>query len=634
MLKGYLFILLAILPITVTGQVNPPANPVQRSPDFQIATSLYQQQRYEEAAEIYIDLLEKNPTTYAFLELYANCLIQLKQYDQAISRLEQYNVIVPNAERPHIKLGELYHLKGDTAKAYKAWDDNLQKHYHNLQLYSLTARTMVRRQEFDRAVNVYKRGRELLNNKDIFFKEIADIYMQAGNFESAIREYLAAIKTSPQYINFIQQDLFRYRDPILFDIAIIEFEESLNELTVAHPAYSSLHEVLIWMLQENKLYRRALSAATRYEESTSDVTYSLYNLARNLRQNKEFELSAQAYSYYVENGSRDLRWRSTEELANVHVLWAKYLEDFGLGFGEQKDSLYNRAIELYTSIENDAVQYNRMDRVYLSLAELALDYLFDAEKASDYTSKLKQVAATSREAEIEYLEGRIALFNDEFQVARLHLTKGNKLARTELTEKTRYYLALTDFYAGDFEFAQIQLKALGRNNASFYANDALKLRLWIQKGIDRNEEYVAIFAQAVQQLNKGKFEQAFDSLTVIANRVELGYSDDAVILLSEHISPDQINSLYHSYDNVIAANAGSPLKERLLWEQAKLSEYLLEQSSADGYSMNVTSERNGQERTSTVIPTILYETLILEYPQGFYARFARERLSKLPKKPS
>lgn len=66
-------------------------------------------------------------------------------------------------------------------------------------------------------------------------------------------------------------------------------------------------------------------------------------------------------------------------------------------------------------------------------------------------------------AQADYLDGRIYLHDGAYTQARVSFTRANRKAGTgELAEKSRYFLALTDFYAGDFEFATIQLKTLGR----------------------------------------------------------------------------------------------------------------------------------------------------------------------------
>jgi hypothetical protein len=81
-----------------------------------------------------------------------------------------------------------------------------------------------------------------------------------------------------------------------------------------------------------------------------------------------------------------------------------------------------------------------------------------------------------------YAEGRIALFK-KILPARQTLTRADRATdNSNLSERARYYVSLSDFYAGDYEFAEIQLRSLERRHTSYYANDAIKLRMWIKNG--------------------------------------------------------------------------------------------------------------------------------------------------------
>src|SRR5690606_8697027 len=84
-----------------------------------------------------------------------------------------------------------------------------------------------------------------------------------------------------------------------------------------------------------------------------------------------------------------------------------------------------------------------------------------------------------------YLEGRLALLDGDFGQARIAFTRVTRLQRTgDFIEQVRYFLGLTDFHAGDFEFATVQLRALERLTTGFHANDALRLRRWLALGVD------------------------------------------------------------------------------------------------------------------------------------------------------
>lgn len=598
----------------------------QNNINYQIANSLLQKQKYEEALPLFEELVNQQPEVQIFFNQYTECLIQLKRYERAIeASLKRINLNI-NKSQTRILLGKLYHLNGDTAKAFEIWQKNITEQPRNLQIYKNTARAMIERREFRKAVAVYLNARETLKNDQIFFGDIASAYMQAGDYQKAIGEYLNLLTESPQQIGLIQRNLLRYKDPILYDIAIIEINEKLNSLSTQHPSYQYLHSLNIWLLQENKLFRRAVSAAREYEQKTSDLTYSLFNLGRRLIENNEYKLAEDAFSYYIQNGTREIRWRSMEELAHTNIRWAEYLDDYGLSSSAKKDSLYRAAFDLLASLEQQTNSYPRLDHVYITQAEISLDYLHNNDQAAVYLKKLKDIAPTSRKAEINYIQGRIYLYEKEYSMARISLTRANKIARVgEIAEKTRYFLALTDFYAGDYEFSMIQLKTLGRgNNTSFYANDALELRLWIQEGMaaDSTGNILDEFSKAVAARDFGHIEKAKTLFTSIAENIQNPFSDDAAVILSSQlINLNNMDELISTL-SVLSINEISPLRERLLWEQAKILDASL--ASAN------TSDDLLSKKNITISKLVdAYEKLILQYPQGFYAPFARQRISEL-----
>jgi len=613
----FLFIIAVLCAHTVFAQNNI---------NYQIANSLLQKQNYEEALPLFEELVNEQPDVQIFFDQYTECLIQLKQYEKAITASHKRIDKNINTSQTRILLGKLYHLNGDTTKAFNTWQQNIKEQPGNLQVYKNTARAMTERREFSKAVDIYLEARKRLNNEQIFFGDIANAYMQAADYGKAIGEYLNLLMTSPQQIGLIQRNLLRYKDPILYDVAIIEINEKLNSLSTQHPSYQNLHLLHIWLLQENKLYRRAVSAAREYEEKTSDLTYSLFNLGRRLVENNEFELAREAFSYYIENGTKEISWRSMEELANTNIRWAEYLDDFGLSSPVTKDSLYQAAFNLLSSLESQTETYPRLDNVYITQAEISLDYLHDKRQALSYVEKLKDIAPNSREAEINYIEGRIFLYDKKYSNARISLTRANKIARVgELAEKTRYFLALTDFYAVDYEFSLIQLKTLGRrNNTSFYANDALKLRLWIQKGLaaDSTGAKLDEFSKAVAARDFGNKEKAKTLLASIAKDMQHPFSDDAAIIQSSQlIEPNNVDEVL-SVLSLLSLHNTTPVRERLFWERAKFLDTFLSKNNVPNEIL--------QENNLTVSRLLeYYEKLIIEYPQGFYAPFARERISEL-----
>ncbi|MGN8226024.1 tetratricopeptide repeat protein [Gracilimonas sp. BCB1] len=606
----------------------------QNNSDFQLATRLMQQQQYADALPLLQNLHEDNPETYVYADRLIDCLIQLKQYDQGLEIAHNYQNQPKVESQVQIRIGEIYHFKEQTETALDIWYANLESNPRQLQLYITTARTMVSRREYLEAVEVYKKARNEFQNQRLFFGDIANAYMRAGEYELAIEEWLNLLEASPNQISYIQRSLLRYNDPILYDITIIELDERLSNLSISSPNYQTFYQLQIWLLQENKLYRRALATAKEYESRSESYNYSLFNLGRQLTENNEFELAKEAFTYYTDNAYGEIKWRGLEELGDTYSKWAKYIDDYNLDFTNKRDSLYKLATVMLDSIETQTNNYSGMGNVQLKRAELALDHVFDLGKATTALRKLRNLPAMRDSPEIPYLEGRIHLAQKEFTEARINFTRSNKQAEIgELAEKTRYFLALTDFYAGDYEFAGIQLKSLGRQNTSYYANDALELRLWLQQGTaaDTSGEMLSRFADAVFMENNGKSsESAEEFLAMINDESFTALKDDALLFFVE--SPHIQKAVkYNELSLFLTSNPATPIKEKLLWEQAKLAEQTNIQSVRNVCESAGDCFWNSDSTTSTaqISPKDIYEKLILEYPQGFYAPYARERLTDL-----
>ncbi|MEQ8578479.1 MAG: tetratricopeptide repeat protein [Balneola sp.] len=618
----HIFVLGILLVLSSTVVKAQPGN------EFQIANRLMQQQNYEAALPVFGKLVSENPTEFYFLERYLECFIQLKRYDDALNKLSELQPLPNLDSQVKVLEGELYHFKGDTGKAYMIWDKNLAENTRSLQLYISTSNVMADLKEFERSVEVLRKAREVFNNPQLFYNDISTTLLQSGNYEEAVQEWIAWLAAQPDQVSNIQRTLLRFNDVLLNDITILEIEDKLNEISITNPVYSTLFRLQIWLLQENKLYRRALASATAFENSTTNYNYSLFQLGRSLRRNKEFELAVDAFEYYIQRTEGNLKWQSQEELAKVYTEWAKQIKDFNLDFSNQRDTFFTKALDQINSIIDNAPNYRYISRVLLMKSEVVLDHLHDLEAAVNILTRLRNFNKENESSEEYYIQGRIELANRQYSQARISLTKSNKLAEIgEMAEKTRYFLALTDFFSSDYEFATIQLKTLGRQNTSYYANDALELRLWIQEGLTADSSGTALkpFADAYFETLIGNNELAKTQLiSYLENEPQSPLYDDAVLLLSENPS-QSVSSSYNLTNEILLKNQVLSNRERIIWERARYADQAFTKAENDsGYDPSI------EISVSQVIS--YYEELILDYPQGFYAPYARKRLTELSKK--
>ena len=306
---------------------------------------------------------------------------------------------------------------------------------------------MVNRKAFEQALSVYEKAQINFKNPMLFNSEIPMVHMQAGNYDEAVKSWLTLIQNSPNQANGFQRILIRYNDPLLYDISIIELEDLLSNLQPDEVLYSTFYELQIWLLMETNLFERAFNTALRYEENTPALTYSLYSVGNQLLQNREYEKALNSFQYYSDIGYNEIRWQALERQAEVWLSWVKYLEDYDLIPVSDRTYYTEQARELLNLILSEAPNYQNSTNVHLRLAELYLDFDKDLVQAQKIIQRLERLTENYSE-ELNYLKGRLAIANESFTEARLLLTRSNRSAKVgEMAEKTRYYLALSDFYS-------------------------------------------------------------------------------------------------------------------------------------------------------------------------------------------
>ncbi len=581
---------------------------------LEIALRLMQQQRYDDALPILERLHRNEPNTFIYFDRLVECEIELKEYERALERVQKYKKNGSNSALTGVIEGEIEFFLGNEERAFTLWNENLEAHPQMLQLYINTARTMADRKAFDQALTVYQKAQQNFKNPMLFMSEIPMVHMQAGNYDEAVKSWLTLIQNSPNQASGFQRILFRYNDPLLYDISIMELEDLLLTLDPDDVLYGTFYELQIWLLMETKLFERAFSTALRYEENTPALTYSLYSVGNQLLQNRKFEKALSSFRYYSDIGHNEIKWQALDKQAEVWMSWAKYLDDYDLIPVSERSYYTEQAKELLNVIRSEAPNYQHSANVHLRLAELYLDHDKDVQQAEQIIQHLERLPGNYSE-ELNYLKGRLAMANESFTEARLLLTRSNRSAKAgEMAEKTRYFLALSDFYSGDYEFSAIQLKSLGRQYTSYYANDALELRLWLQtiNAMDSTAQLNVAFPRAMLEELKGNNTKAEVALWEIARSETNPFSGYAFVVL--YSLGANLEEYVTALDNYLVNQQNTPLREQLMWLRAQAAFHLNAQDSSLLSSNALYS---------------YYEELILSFPSGFYSPLAREALNQL-----
>ena len=625
----------------------------QKSDDYTAGVQLIRQSQFEEAYKIFSRLYTQNPNNFPIYDQLINTLINLKQYDEAIlitsKKLNQNYADIVLAT----KLAELYHLNDNIKLAYQTWNLALEANISSIQAFRYIGENMIYRREHEKAIEIYLLARRNFNNPTLFFSEITNGYVAMGRRDDAVKTIIEALGISLGNGAFILRQIIGFDDPKITELAILEINDRLNTRLIAGPEHAPLNEVLIGLLMEGNYYRRALSTAKRYESQAENGVWPVYTLANRLKSQQEFELANEALTYYIIQSEHPLLARSLEDRARLFITWRKYLKDHNLDFGSNIEDLNKKALQDLDTLITNHKNYQRFIEVLSLKTELILDTKVELDLANTLVQVIKSNSFNQdHEIITEYLEGRIQMIQGSHGMARINFTRANRLARTgEMAEKTRYYLALNDFYAGDFEFSSIQMRALERLNTSFYANDALKLRVWMREGVQQEipTEELRQFSKAKYLFDTHKKSEALSLLfSLITGPDGTPLKSESVLMISDYLKSGNTELIFDLLTITLKSYQG-PLAERLNWEKVRLADGIYSneislnladneftRELANWISSQTTADNLELYENSTMAIsmdlnklTTMYEEMLNNFPNGFYATSVRSRLAKL-----
>jgi len=625
----------------------------QRNGTYMDAVQLIRESNYEQAYRILSQLLREDPSNYPVFDQTINVLINLKRYDEAI----QISVRRLNRNYSDIilatRLAEIYHLDGNLEKAYETWNLALSANQQSVNAYRYVADNMTQRREHAKAIEVYVSARKRFNNNSLFFSEITTNYMALGERTKAVGTLLDVLDVSPGNSGFVLRQIIHFDDDQFSELAIIELDERSRSRAVNSEVVAAQKEVLIGLLMEQQFFRRALSTARSYETTVSDGIWPVFTLSGRLKSLEQFELADEALEFYISNASHPLRPRALEDRATLYLTWATYLDEFNLVHEIPSDTLIQRALTSLNQLLAGFPGDNRRIQTLSLKTELLLDHYSDVQTAIVLVKEIRRLAFNSEHAIIaDYLDGRILITQGYHSLARVSLTRANREARTgELAEKTRYFLALNDFYSGDFEFSTIQMRALERLTTSYYANDALKLRVWMTEGMQKEvvTPELRSFAKSSYYFNTNKSIEAISELIpFLSSNQSRPLMGDVILSISHHFRHTNPQLVYHLIHS-LASHSSPAKRERILWEKARIMELTISKAEPITaipveqlalatilYDLNKISAESADHPSiqawlnsvsftqSDLIET--YENILLEFPTGFYAQLVRQRL--------
>lgn len=581
-----------------------------QSPQVQmeLAEQFFSNGEYQKAIEIYRGLYQESYSDRLYERLLES-YVQIDDFKEA-EKLAKQNI----KDRPMrydllVDLGYLKRLQGNDRAAEKEFEDALENLPINMHSVSLLANAFIEKQEYSFAEKTFLRGRELLQNNNIYFFELARVYALQGDTEKMLNEYFDVLATNPAYMQSIQNILQNVLNPDPEGQMQEKIRKNLLKRIQGNPSEEIYPELLIWLFIQNENYYGALAQAKAMDKRKGGDGQGLYSLAQISAANKHYDVAEKSYRYVIDKG-RSSPYYLSSRMALVKVLKNKVTEstDYSRSDLLALEKAYQQTIE-------DLGKSSYTYPILLDLASLQAFYLNEEDSAINLLNQILNLPNLQGQdrAEAKLLLGDILMIKGDIWESSLLYSQVEKAFKfDEPGERAKFKNAKISFYTGDFKWAQAQLDVLKGSTSKLIANDAMDLSLLITDnlGLDSNTIPLELYARADLLLIQNKDSLAIESLDSIRTIFpESSLKDDILFAKYKIAFKNKDYQLAVGYLEELHQKYGSDiLGDDALFYMAKI------------YEEHLNDPEKAQE---------YYKTILFDYPASLFVVEARKRFREL-----
>jgi len=558
--------------------------------------------------ELYEKLYREQPTSFYYM-YYFHCLIELKEYKEAEKLIKGQRKNDPRAIKYLVDLGYLHYREGDVEKSRKLYDEALKELGPDQQQIFDLANAFILKGENGYAVEVYLKGRELLEGSYPFSFELANVYQRSANFDGMFEEYLNLLEVNQSYLNTVQD---RLATTLADDPENIKNEQFRNALLTRvqqnsdNPAYADL---LWWYSIQQKDFDLALIQAKAIDRRRQEQGDRILQLAQLAVANGQYQVALDAYTYLAGKGEAYPYY----DIGRVEIANTRFMQITSRQKPSEKE-LISLQKEFLQTIEY--VGENRTSVTLMqNLAHLEAFYLANPDEAQEILYRaieMKDIGPKEKAFCKLELGDILLLFGDVWEATLLYQQVYQDFKYDVLGQTAKFKNTKLSFYIGEFGWAKAQADILKAATDKMIANDALALSILIGENYDPDSSTVGLFMYARADLHSFKNQE----------REALELLDSIPLLFGYH-----------------------PLLDDVLLKKAAIYSKLGEYSIADSlyhkvttdYPDEVTADRalflqaglRENEMKDPATAMELYARLLERYPSSIYTIDARKRFRAL-----
>ncbi len=597
-MKYILFFIPLFFSLTVSfAQVN------QGQSKAQLASSFFRDKEYAKAAPLYLELFETTKMNYYF-DNYVNCLVQNGEYDEAEKAIKKQLRKGKNTGL-QITLGSVYKQKGDIDKATDAFDEILEKLEKNEGAVISVANDFFNIREYDYAEKTYLRGRQILDDSQLFRSNIAMIYAYTRNYAKMMDEYFLMLKDDENQLPNVEgriNSLLQYD----FDnsLRILVKKEILKKIQ-EDPNRVIYNRFLIWLLVQEQNFEQALNQSIALDRRTKTEETDILNFSKSAAQNNLFDVALKGLDYL---SSRKPSISNVEQVQR-EIVTIEYRKFVSLPQSQRTNS--ELLLQKFQTILNQSGYTAQNSEFICDYAHFLAFYLNRVDRAYEVLDSALNIREldNAKRSNLKIELADINVFDDNLWGATLiyaQIIDSNK--ENPIGNDVKLKKAKLGFYLGDIKWAKAQVDALKASTSKLTANDAMELSLLISEYYDMDtiEEPIQLFARGDLLVFQNKDSQAIATYDSVNIKYPGHSLNDRILMRKAQISEKnfQFDNAIALYSDVLENYPASTSADDALYKMALL------------YELQFKNVEKAQE---------LYKQILLSYPGSIFVSDSRNR---------
>lgn len=484
---------------------------VAQSTDEQLAAQYLQQGDYDRAALYYDKLYKEQPSAFNYEQLF-KCRMALKDYEGAGKLAKDQGKRQNGEGRYLVDQGAVLKALGEEDKAAQLYDKALKGVRDDAGSVRNLAAAFQRYNEFERALQVYERGKRTAKEVAWSFDyEIAQLYAAKGDMPAMVNAYMDLLSANPSYLQAVQNGLARHIDFTKSDARTDMLRTELLRRIQKAPDNTIFPEMLIWQYLQQKDLTGAFVQSKAMDKRFNEGGMRLMELAEMSVTNKDWSTAAKCYQYVLELGKQNPN-HVAARMGLVQALDARITEQ-----AEPPQVELDQLVAEYNAAITELGRTNKSAELMRGLARVKAYLMNDHAGAIALLDEGINTPGVDPKTRAQYkLDlGDIHMLDANIWEASLLYSQVDLDYKQDvLGHEARLRNAKVSYFAGDFLWAKGQLDVLKASTSKLIANDAMELSLLITDNVgeDSLRSPLTQFSRAQLLMYQHRYDEALTTL--------------------------------------------------------------------------------------------------------------------------